>query len=668
MTPKPDPLSHQNEPARWLALLLVVVGGLLFGASQPLVFSFLGEDAVDPSGLSGLFAFIAFVPALVLMRSGGPKRAYWLGFFTMWAGTTLILYWAYVAITVFGRLPAAVGVAATLLFSGAVSFIVATSFAVTRVIVRGLGVAQWVAFPICFAGTYFLLNYGPVGGFPWTAPAYALTRMPLLLQGASLFGVYGLTAWIALMNAVCAECFVAWRHQQGMPRRALICAGISTVLVLGWGALRLENRDSSSASRIKVALLQGNIEQGIKNKSAQNATLILEKYHRLQNEALARGAELVVWPEAALPKYVRARSRTLKWAGVTSKEGGAGVPPAAVVGAVVLEPSAEPVGVSGRKYARYNSALFMGEDMKVLGRLDKAHLVPFGEYVPWPLNIILRQLVPGGSTFGEHRGPIEMVVGGQSVKLGATICYEGIFPEITRRFTAEGAQLMLNLTNDAWYGVSSAALQHLSMYSMRAVESGRAVARAANTGITAWIDPYGQIHDATEIYTDALVIADIPLHTEQTPYVRWGDWVAFPCAVLALLGWFLALLGPQFWRRARSPVDWGLGIAGLAAAWMGATGYFVLLEKPDEADASRATVAVVAGLLIGLGAISGRPWGRTAQIWVGGLTFLLCAIAAYFDTPYWVGLSLVGILVAGVARQRKGAYRREIDLKHESQL
>lgn len=665
MTPKSNPISQHNAPSSWRSWLWVILGGLFFGASQPLVLPFLGEHAVDPTGLSGLLAFVAFVPALVLMRNLGAKRAYWIGFFTMWAGTTLILYWAYVAITVFGRLPAAVGLAATLLFSGTVSFIVASSFAVTRVIVRGLGIPQWITFPICFAGTYFLLNYGPVGGFPWTAPAYALTRLPLLLQGASLIGVYGLTAWIALLNAVFAECFVAWRNQNPMPQRALLSGVVTTVLVLGWGAHRLQSEDSSSVPTIKVALLQGNIEQGIKNKSAQNATMILEKYHRLQNDALAQGAELVVWPEAALPKYIRARSRTLQWAGVTPAGEDAPVPQAAVVGAVVLAPSSEPVGASGRKYARYNSAVFMGQEMKVLGRLDKAHLVPFGEYVPWPLNVILQQLVPGGSTFGEQRGPIEMVVGDQSVKLGATICYEGIFPEITRRFTAEGAQLMLNLTNDAWYGVSSAALQHLSMYSMRAVESGRAVARAANTGITAWIDPFGRVHDATEIYTDAMVIADIPLQSEQTPYVRFGDWVAFPCAILALLSWFGALVGP-FWRRKRSPIDWGLGVGFTLAASLSAAGYFIFVEQPSEADANRATVAVVAALLIGLGALSGRPWGRTAQIWVGGLAFLFCAIAAYFDTPYWVVLALVGILVAGVAMRRKGAYQRDIDLKNES--
>lgn len=640
-------------------LLWVLLGGLFFGFSQPFVLAPLGEQPVDPTGLTGLLAFFAFVPALVLMKGGGPKRGYWLGFFTLWPGYTIVLYWVVVAMTVFGRIPLVPSAMALLLLSGAASFYIAAAFGVTRILVQTFGWPQWIAFPVCLGAAYLLLNYGPVGGFPWGAPGYAFTGLPILLQGASLFGVYGLTVCIALVNAALAEVVVARRARRPLPRRPLAAAGGVIALLLAWGGFRLAT-EPTDLPTVKVGMLQGNIEQGIKNKSRQNARFIHEKYHRLQAEALERGAEIIVWPEAALPNYVRVEWDTLMNAGVVPGAS-APVPPAGVVGAVAIEPYKDEE-TGQKRYHRYNSAVVTGPGLEVLGRFDKAHLVPFGEYVPWPLNRMLRQLVPGGTSPGVGLKPIEVPVGDRRIPVAATICYEGIFPEITRHFANDGAALMVNVTNDAWYGVSSAAIQHLRMYSMRAVESGRAVARAANTGITAWVDTRGRLHDMTRMYTDAAVVADVPLSDEVTPYRALGEWVALPCLLVTLGAWFFALLGRGFVRRERHPLEWAVGIAGVTLAAVAAGWYFVAPGvMGDEGAANRATVGAIGALLVGLGALSGRPWGRKAQLWVGSLAFVLCGLGVAFGAVIALPFALLGALLVGLAWRRKGAYVREVD-------
>lgn len=659
-TPTRDEVAPR-EPATTrpgLRALAILLGGLLYGVSFPLVIEALGEGPVDPSGLSGLLACVAFVPALVFMRGGGPKRGYWLGFFTVWAGATVILYWSVVAMTVFGHIPLPIGLLILLLFSGAVAFLLATPFAVTRVLVRTFGCPQWMAFPLCLGGFCFLLNYGPVGGFPWTAPGYAFSRIPILLQGASLVGVYGLTTFIALCNGVLADLYVARRTGQPLPIRGVVCGVAAAVALLAWGGYRL-GAAPTDLPTVRVALLQGNIEQGVKNQAAQHADFILEKYHKLQAAALAEGAELVVWPEAALPAYVMAQWPNLERANVTPK--GGVHPPAGVIGAVAAEPYFDE-SLGRNKYHRYNAGFVVGEGLRVLGRFDKAHLVPFGEYVPWPLNRLLRQLVPGGSTAGADTPPVVVPIGGRDIPLAVTICYEGLFPEISRRFVNQGAALLVNLTNDAWYGVSSAALQHLSMYSLRAVETGRAVARAANTGITAWVDPRGRIHDATPLYQDAYLVVDVPLSAEVTPYAVLGDWVALPALVVSLLGFLWALAGRGFGSRPRARLDWVLGGVGVVAALASAAIYFwPTASTRDEGDANIATAAVIGFLLVGVGALSGRPWGRTAQRWVGGLMCLFCTVGALAGTYWLFGLAGAGGLLAGLAQKRKHAYVRELD-------
>ena len=181
----------------------------------------------------------------------------------------------------------------------------------------------------------------------------------------------------------------------------------------------------------------------------------------------------------------------------------------------------------------YNSAYLLGPSGEVLGKYDKVHLVPYGEYVP------LRRFFPFLGKLVEAVGDFESGKQGQVLsfnteKLGVLICFEAIFPELARAAVRNGAQLLVNITNDAWFGTSSAPYQHLSMAVFRSVENHRAMVRAANTGISAFIDPAGRLLDKTPLFQEAVQTHSLPLMREQTLYARHGDLFAIGCILLCI--------------------------------------------------------------------------------------------------------------------------------------
>jgi apolipoprotein N-acyltransferase len=188
----------------------------------------------------------------------------------------------------------------------------------------------------------------------------------------------------------------------------------------------------------------------------------------------------------------------------------------------------------------YNSAFFLGSDGAIRGRYDKRHLVPFGEYVPLQrVFFFLDKLVTGIGDFG--RGRTATVFQGDGYRFSAMICYEVIFPAEVREFTRVGAEFLVNVTNDAWFGRSGAPYQHLAMAAMRAVENGSYLVRAANTGVSAVIAPTGAILTQTPLFVETDVIGTIHRRTGETPYTRYGDVLAWGCLIF-LAGYGVALL------------------------------------------------------------------------------------------------------------------------------
>jgi apolipoprotein N-acyltransferase len=296
-------------------------------------------------------------------------------------------------------------------------------------------------------------------------------------------------------------------------------------LVLFTAANLVEKRDVdreiAAAARKKVAVVQGDIPQDEKwDPAFQEKTL--KKYLDLSRRALAEGPEIVVWPETALPFYPL---ESPLWRMLNER---------LTVPARVVLVTGAPHRETGPSGPRYHNSAFAAGPSGVLGRYDKQHLVPFGEYVP--LRRLLFFLSPvvdsiGDFTPGTDGAPLAC----NGLRIGVLICFETIFPELAAERTRKGADLLVDLTNDAWYGMTSAPWQDLAMAVFRAVECRRAVARAANTGFSGFIDPAGRIHRRSPLFAPYVAVRGVALMKTRT-FMVFGPGRFFgPACMLAVL-------------------------------------------------------------------------------------------------------------------------------------
>jgi apolipoprotein N-acyltransferase len=365
-----------------------------------------------------------------------------------------------------------------------------------------------------------------LGGFPWGSLGYSQYLQLPLIQVAELAGVHAVSFLVAAVNAALAGCLaLGWRGAlTGVAAAVLLVGG-----ALGFGQTRLAA--PLPPAEVSVALIQPSIEQPLKF-DPNHAANTLAIYSTLSRRAGVDRPDLIVWPETALPAPLR-REPVLQ-AGLTELARALGAP--LLVGSLDVEGTSPPV---------YRNSAFLLSERGVIGRYDKIHLVPFGEFVPLPGVIgfvrswaeFISELEPGSR---------RTVFTGPPTPFGVVICYEGIFPALVRDFVNGGARLLVNMTNDGWFGRTSGPWQHLAMYPFRAVEHRTAVVRAANTGVSAFIAPSGQIIRRTRLYERVTLAERLPLRRGLTLYARLGDWLAWVALVVS--GGALAV----GWRRGRA--------------------------------------------------------------------------------------------------------------------
>ncbi len=345
-----------------------------------------------------------------------------------------------------------------------------------------------------------------VTGFPWGQWGYSQARNLPLAQWASVGGIYLVTFLVAAGGATLAE-YMRARHSP----RAIWVGGTMLALIatVGGGGHWLAQRPSEQpASTFAAGIIQGNIEQSIKNRSQAHQHSIKQRYLQESERARKAGADVLVWPEAAWPGYLSTALERLPLSPL-------GIP--LILGA----PSYTP----GNERQHLNSAFHIDSDGTIEGRYDKVHLVPFGEYVPLRSILPVEKFVPGLMDFSA--GTSFASIG--SPPAGALICFDGVFPEIARQEVLDGAQWLVNLTNDGWYGISSAPYQHLDFYVFRAIENARFVVRAANTGVSAAIDPRGNIITRTRLGEQTYLLPTIAPLKDTTLYTKFGNWFVVLC-------------------------------------------------------------------------------------------------------------------------------------------
>ena len=493
-----------------------------------------------------LFAFLGPWALIHGLRGLGPRAAFGWGLAAGLLAHCAVLHWIYVVTVIYGHAWPPVGVIAVALLALYIAFFTGLFGAGSVWLDDRLGAANprlaWAS-PFLLAMLWTVLDhlrsFALFSGFPWATLGYAQHQNPLLMALAPVVGVYGLSFVTALGGAAAADALAG-------KRRSALAAAAAVALAHGLGGLLLLRPVPEGDETVRVAVLQGNIDQGAKWSSDwQDRTLRI--YEDLTRRAAAEGAQVVVWPETAVPGSpdtdLDLRERLVVLARTTGTT--------LVAGAVGIE-GYDPVQQRPVDVVRFfDSALIVDADGRFRDRYDKTHLVPFGEYIP--LRALLGRFITAiatGATAGDVSpgqavrsveipirtgpGPADPAApsGDAVVSAGVPICYELLFPDLMRGFAGDGARVLLAITNDAWYGRTGAPYQFAVMTALRAAESGLWTARAANTGISALIDGRGRIRSRTEIFERDFLVGDVPLRPResgQTPYVRHGDLLVLAC-------------------------------------------------------------------------------------------------------------------------------------------
>lgn len=386
-----------------------------------------------------------------------------------------------------------------------------------------------IAFPLVWVAVE--LARSRVTGFPWDLLGYTQIDNFTLDRIVPWTGVFGVSLVVAIVNMLWALATTKWRSRW---RGAMLaCAAVLSFAMISIefkGPSPQPDRTGDTAVLVQENLSVGaGMQRGLETKDAMLASFAaLSKHPDFGTGGTGGAPQLIVWPESPAelidsdPGYREFMERLARSSSAP---------------VLADDLSFGPRNQDG-SYSLYNSASFFRPDGSYGGRYDKIHLVPFGEYVPYkPLFFFTGHLLDGLPFIP---GTQRILFDDSGKKIGAFICYESIFGDEIRQFVGEGAQVLVNLSDDGWYGDSSAPWEHLDMVRMRAVENRRWVLRATNTGVTASIDPYGRVVDRMPRHVRGALVARFNFLSGETFYTRHGDWIAWLCALATV-----ALLVPS---------------------------------------------------------------------------------------------------------------------------
>jgi len=408
-----------------------------------------------------------------------------------------------------------------------------------------------VASPFLWVSLEYIRSNMGFMAFPWGLLSHSQYQYPRMIQVASITGNYGVSFLVAWVNAALAAVFLLYSP----PSPSKYAARHASIFVAIGGALissaawygHTEVSKPIVGKEIKVSVVQGNIEQE-KKWEIKYAQAIMQTYADLTREASKDRPDLIVWPEAATPRAITGDYHLYRQVKEIATSTGTYL----LLGSTHQD-KIRNKGPSALKYT--NSAFLISPDKGEKDkRYDKIILLPFGEYLP------MKGIIPWSwiqiPDPGSYLSGQEFTVFENSVcRFAVTICWETIFPDLVRRFVNQGAQFLVNITNEAWFGKSAAPYQFLSMNVFRAVENRVYVVRCANTGVSCFIDPYGRIVDRVknqagqDIFVQGVLTRTIRAVDSKTIYTKYGDWFAWLCIFTS----GIALIFSFFKARRRKP-------------------------------------------------------------------------------------------------------------------
>jgi apolipoprotein N-acyltransferase len=467
-------------------------------------------------------AWFALVPLFYSIEGKGLSHGFKLGFLTGLISFLGIVYWIIVAVHSYGNVPLILSGLILLLLAVYLGLFIGAFTFLSRLIQIRLGLQTILFTPLLWVALEFLRSF-LLTGFPWANLGYSQYLNLPFIQMAEITGAYGLSFVIVLVNATL---FCVLRHwsKRTFPFKeaALTVVVLLGFLIYGYLKISIVDRQIIQNPPLSVGLVQGNIDQSIKwDESFQKETLKI--YERLSFKVAQGKPDLIIWPETATPFFFQDAKEYQPFVLDIPKKTNA-----------FLLFGAPSYKVQKGKVNHYNSAYLVSPQGELVGKYDKIHLVPFGEYVPMQdLLFFIGSLGEGIGDFksGREISNFSLPQG----KFGVLICFEIIFPDLCRRFVKEGANFLVTITNDAWFGRTSAPYQQFSTAAFRAVENRVFVARAANTGITGFIDPKGKIVKQGGIFTEEAMNGMIRLSGQKTFYTLYGDIFAWGCSGFAVL-------------------------------------------------------------------------------------------------------------------------------------
>jgi apolipoprotein N-acyltransferase len=466
-------------------------------------------------------AFVCLVPLAVGVARvadspegtiGGAAR---IGLWFALLGYGANLYWIAVALSIFTWLASLGYVAALIWLAPWLALTTAVLFATRRL-------TRWpmaILLPVVWVTSELVLLHLGDLAFPWLPLGLGVSTFPHFAQLADVSGVHGLTAWLALSNGLLADALITRRrYAANVAAVVLVAAGVFI-----YGTWRLTSTPLVRLGRVTV--VQPNVPEDEKIQEA-NRPFFMAMMARDTRAAVAAQADepkLIVWPEASLPDFL---SNHVEWRDSLRAL-------ASVTHAPLLFGVLDVTWLSRTSYDYFNAAE-LADSVGVIGAqpsYHKEYLVPIVERVPLVNPRWFEGLKYFGG-FGRGHDPKPYRVG--LGRVGVLICYESIFPDLSRQYRRDSADLLANITNDAWFGRSLAPYQHVAHLRLRAIENRVGIVRSANTGISEYVDPVGRVHGATGLFVAAAPTFDVETSHVRTPYVRWGDWIGTLSAVLTL--------------------------------------------------------------------------------------------------------------------------------------
>ena len=486
--------------------------------------------AYAPYGLT-LLGWVAPAALIVAALGASVRSAFFLGWLQGAVYYGLSMPWIYTVMRRYGPLPAIQAGAVFVLFILATSVFHAAFAAAIAWLGKSSPEKACLAAPFLWVAMEFALMHLPAIGLPWNLLGYVASANLALVQLTAITGIFGLSLLVAAFNALCAWAVLQSSKERTASLQWLAGTAAALIVIALTGPRFVPEPGADHIAH----LVQTNFPVSLNYPSnwMQIHAGEMDQLEKISIDAGQRNPGIVVWPEVPAPFSLQDAEFHARAVSI-ARGAGHGF----LVGVIDFK------SLGNGHSAPTNSAALLGPDGALDFIYDKIHLVPFSEYVPWRNWFFFARDLTG--LIGDFQAGTQYKVGQISGgSFSVYICYEAIFPNEVRRFALAGAQLLINISDDGWFGGSGAPAQHLAMARVRAVENRRWLLRDTNTGVTVSVDPYGRIAARLAPDTRGQLNAPYAFRSDLTPYARWGDWLAWLCVLAALvLVWMIAPAGP----------------------------------------------------------------------------------------------------------------------------